>query len=168
MPTTVEFQRTSTHTIQPRPGGGLRYVPSIPANPRLYVINNNGPYIGTSTNVKARFAPRKHVLWEMGVNPAGILIEIFRISIGGTPTTVNDLGQCSVDVEAAVNVWVTAIVDVEQLLIRIYTQVYGVNVRNTAKWQNAFVNPFPDALDWSIADGNGIVANGQIAYNGSL
>jgi hypothetical protein len=171
MPTTVRFLQTSSHTIVPALLGGIRYQPAIPNQARLYVIINNDPYVGTSTNVQGRFDPRLDTLWEMGIDQNelnNIVIEIYRIEIGGHAAPPDNYGDSFINVWTG-GQWVLTAVDVEQLLLRIFTQVAGVNVRNTQKWNTPFANPFPDRLDWSIWDlAANLVVNGSINAGQSL
>jgi hypothetical protein len=171
MPTTLHFLMTSNHTIVPALLGGIRYQPAMPNLARLYIINNNGPYVGTTTSVQGRFNPRLDVLWEMGIDQNelnNINIDVLRIEIGGNAAPPDNYGDSFINVWTG-GQWVLTVVDVEHLMMRILTQVAGVNVRNTQKWNNLFTNPFPDRLDWSIRDiNNGIVANGSIGVGQSL
>lgn len=171
MPTNVHFLMTSNHAIVPGLLGGIRYQPAIPNQARLYVINNNGPYVGTSTNVQARFNPRLDALWEMGIDQNelnNIGIDILRIEIGGHAAPPDNYGDSFINVWDG-GQWVLTAVDVEHLMLRILTQVAGVNVRNTQKWNNPFANPFPDRLDWLIRDiNNNVIANGSINAGATL
>ncbi len=171
MATNVHFLTTSSHTVVPGLFGGLRYQPAIPNQPRLYIINNNGPYVGTSTNVQGRFNPRLDALWEMGIDQNelnNILIEILRIEIGGHAAPPDNYGDSFINVWTG-GQWVLTAVDVEHLMLRILTQVAGVNVRNTQKWNNPFDNPFPDRLNWFIIDINdNEIARGSIDAGQSL
>jgi len=169
MPTTVQFIMTSAHDIQRRQNGSLIYVPAIPSRAGLYIIDHNGFYIGTSRDLKERFQARLAALWELGVDPPPpdeMNIELYRIEVGGTSTAPDDNGRCEINVQTG-PMWVRTIIDVEHLLIRIFTEDFNQNIRNSEKWQNLFYNPFPDALVWSVADGSGTYT-GRIAYNGSL
>jgi len=91
-----------------------------------------------------------------------ILIEIFRIEIGGNAAPPDNYGDSFINVWNG-GQWEEIVVDVEHLLIRIITQIAGTDVRNTQKWQNPFDNPFPDRLNWYIVD-----RNNQVTRNGSI
>ena len=159
MPIAIDFDYVSTHTVQ-KAAGYISVVPALPQSSRLYVIHhtlaNTYPYyIGTATNIQSRFTERLRTVREFGFRNNEIVnvsIAIVQIFVDGNPRPPGNLG-------------ISAGIDVENLLIRLYTRQNN-GVRNIAKLA-PFVNNHGQRLDCSLNNNAGwahfVPANRNIA-----
>ncbi len=145
MTITVNFNYESIHRLA-NTDGIVSASPAIPRAGRLYVILNNSTartvYVGTSSDVKARFVSRLQVIREMGFDVGSPTIFIVQIQINTVYTQPGDDG-------------IADGIDVEHLLIRTYVKLLGLNVRNVTKW-GVFRNTTTDKLIWSLNNQAGI------------
>lgn len=131
----IKFNFKSMHGLVVNATDMLEYKPAIPKEKGLYVIWNKvnlsrGCYIGTSADLKERFASRL-----MAINHMGFVQEIDQIKIYIVKTQVNgasilpgDDGKISLTIGSKF-----FDVDVEKLLMRYYIN-NDTRIRNTNKW----------------------------------
>ncbi|WP_420233170.1 hypothetical protein ACN079_01155 [Pseudomonas sp. ABY48] len=141
----ITFTYESEHTFQLNLSIP-KAVPAFNASGRLYVIFNQGTaYIGTSSNIKARFKERLRAIRELGFSQNeldDIRAYAVQIQIDGVNTPPNDAGY-------------SGTIDVEGLLILTYITQLGYSVRNIEKWQ-LFVNSTGARINWNLVLGHGI------------
>jgi hypothetical protein len=156
MATDIEFIYKSQHVIELPDAGFTKAAPALPADKRLYVIYNDSTnrrvYIGTSTDVKARFKPRIEALREFGFSKATldeVVMYIVQIKTNQASTPPNDKGE----------IMSYGVIDVERLLVQTYIKIFNVSVRNVVKTE-AFKNHTSQKITWQLVnEGNLIVAD---------
>jgi predicted GIY-YIG superfamily endonuclease len=144
MATAITFDCKNTHAVRVN-AGIVTASPAIPSTAGLYIIRNsddaNTVYVGTSSDLKARFNARLEVYRESGFTQ-GVLDKVFiyqvKIKVDDTGKAVDNLGQVYAG---------GATFDVEHLLIRSIIAKANKTVRNVAKWGVLFANPLRERLD---------------------
>ena len=147
----ITFIIDSQSNFQANQNGMVIIAPALTTQGRLYVVWSNvhqrPAYIGTSANVQQRFDVRLGAVNNLGVPPEALqdnFVFTVRININGNSYTPDDQGIANG-------------VDVEHLLIRVYINHYGIALRNTTKWNNAFQNNDLNGLYIRYLDPNNIV-----------
>lgn len=147
----IVFKYKSTHNLF---ANGTVF-PAFTSSSRLYVIydGNGAPsvYVGTATDVQDRFYTRLSAIRELNISQAhlnNIFVAIVQIEIDGVFYPPHNNG-------------ISNGVDVEHLLIRIYSQLINANIRNLVK-----VNAFTSAanLTFQLVNECGITNFGNHNY----
>ncbi|MEO0387212.1 MAG: hypothetical protein AAF281_06735 [Pseudomonadota bacterium] len=161
MPRNVTFHYKSHHTYT-KQNGYIFPAPALPRASRLYVIYNSGKdrhpyYIGTAQDVQHRFDTRSKAIRDLGIKNdelARIQIAVVQILVNGRATTPGKTG-------------VAGGIDVEHLLIRIYSQIGNFGLRNMSK-TGIFSNVAFRRLDYYFTWDAGLDFSGFYANDGHI